>query len=242
MPKLPKALVRILRWRSATVRTSPATPNSASQKASTQAPGSVPSGAKGGEYVREGQMLPINGRMSSLSASPSAPTPASLAAPKPVSVGGPSPKAPSHAPGVASANVELPETGGLPLSELVLLPLYPYTSEEMTDAVLESANFCERGTRPIIRVRTEPEILGPPAAVHAYLLVQWWKARGWKGEILARDLKKIYQEFCRQRGLEAEPWRRIAPYMEYYTNSCGRRYCRVGGSNLRVYPPLCDKP
>lgn len=133
--------------------------------------------------------------------------------------------------------VPTPLEGGVALPELVLLPLFPYSEREMREVVSTAAALCERHQRPLIRVRSSSDDVGPAAAVHAFLLCQWWKARGWDADIPAHDLKKIYLEFCKQRNIVAQPWRRVATYVAYFTGSQRRRYCRVAGMNVRVYPP-----
>ncbi len=97
--------------------------------------------------------------------------------------------------------------------------------------------MCERDHVPLKRILVGSEKIGPKAAVHAFLLVQWWRARGWDDDIFARDLRRIYFEFCTQRGLEPQSWRKMAVYMNYHTGSPGRVYRRdETGKQLRYYP------
>lgn len=181
-----------------------------------------------------------------------APSGAPVAAPPNASVGAPL-SATSQAPltGIRPepphASTEPPWTdrilipnivGGTRISELVLLPLHPYTEAEMRQVVSESAIMCEPPHHvPLQRIFSGRDKIGPEAAVHAFLLIQWWRARGWEADIFARDLKKIYFEFCSQRGLEPQSWRKMAVYMNYHTLSPGRVYRRdETGKQLRYYP------
>jgi hypothetical protein len=123
---------------------------------------------------------------------------------------------------------------GLALGDLVLLPLYFFTDEDMRVAVARAAGACEKPD-PVLRIRSSATEIQPIAAVHAYLLIQWWKARAWRGKVASRDLERIYQVFCKQRNLAPQPWQKVAIYLNYFTGKKRRMCARIGGKNLSIY-------
>lgn len=75
---------------------------------------------------------------------------------------------------------------------------------------------------------------------HAVGTIEFARAVGLKGCVLADDLRELHKEMCRERGWLPKKWNPVARAISLRTTGGKKIYAHIEGRRLRVYPLHTD--